>query len=444
MRDLILKEVKKSAEEYEVYLQETEINEVHIQKNRISFIDRTIDSGYGIRIHESGVGFSSSNIFSDSSIKQTIKNALKSSKLTEKVKFSFPVKQPFKRVKNIDKTIKDDGERAVRDYAEQILNSIPLDILISFGKVRTYDTRIEIVNSEGLDLTREETTFMLELSIIVEKNGKKVEFWPHEYRRRIEDLPVSNVEEWIKIAKDQLLTVQPKTEKTTVIFSPTSVLDGLGSVVGFHSTGYAKVNGISKFSPGEKVASEDLTIISDGLYPFGLMTSEFDDEGVPQRKNILIENGVFNDYVYDQLYGIKDRKKSTGNGLRQDDVFFVFDSKYAGSPGNRVSNFYVKHGKKSLNELTREVKHGILVKKFSWLTPDAMSGNFSSEIRVGYYIDNGEITKPIKGGLISGNFFDLIKKISGISDESKITSGGTVLAGVCPYVRFEDVQVAGK
>jgi predicted Zn-dependent protease len=174
------------------------------------------------------------------------------------------------------------------------------------------------------------------------------------------------------------------------------------------------------------------------------MTSEFDDEGVPQRKNILIENGVFNDYVYDQLYGIKDRKKSTGNGLRQDDVFFVFDSKYAGSPGNRVSNFYVKHGKKSLNELTREVKHGILVKKFSWLTPDAMSGNFSSEIRVGYYIDNGEITKPIKGGLISGNFFDLIKKISGISDESKITSGGTVLAGVCPYVRFEDVQVAGK
>jgi PmbA protein len=444
MRDLILKEVKKSAEEYEVYLQKTEINEVHIQKNKISFINRTTDSGYGIRIHENGIGFSSSNVFSDSTIKQTIKNALKSSRLTEKVKFNFPVEQPFKRVKSIDKTIKDNGEGAVKDYAKQILNSIPSDILISFGKVRTYDSCIEIVNSEGLDLAREETTFMLELSIIVEKNGKKVEFWPHEYRRRIEDLPVSNIEEWVKIAKDQLLAIQPKTEKTTVILSPTSVLDGLGSVIGFHSTGYAKVNGISKFSPGEKVASESLTIISDGLYPYGLMTSEFDDEGAPQRKNMLIENGVFSDYVYDQLYGIKDGKKSTGNGLRQDDVFFVFDSKYAGSPSNRVSNFYVEPGKKSLDELIGEVKHGILVKKFSWLTPDTTSGNFSSEIRVGYYIDKGEITKPIKGGLIAGNFFDLIKNISGVSSESEITSGGTVLAGVCPYVRFEDVQVAGK
>jgi predicted Zn-dependent protease len=46
--------------------------------------------------------------------------------------------------------------------------------------------------------------------------------------------------------------------------------------------------------------------------------------------------------------------------------------------------------------------------------------------------------------LIAGNFFDLIKNISGVSSESEITSGGTVLAGVCPYVRFEDVQVAGK
>jgi len=78
------------------------------------------------------------------------------------------------------------------------------------------------------------------------------------------------------------------------------------------------------------------------------------------------------------------------------------------------------------------------------LIPDVTTGQFSSEIRAGYYIDNGEITKPIKGGLIVGNFFDLVKNVSGISNKSVITSGGTILAGVCPYIRFEDVQVAGK
>jgi predicted Zn-dependent protease len=444
MRDLILKEVERSAKEYEIFLQRTEINEVQLQRNTINFIDKSVSSGYGVRIHTKGMGFSSSNILSDSTIRQTIKNALKSSEMTEKVKFNFPTSQPSKKVKAIDKKIKDDGEGAIRDYANQILNLIPSDVMISFGKIRAYDVNIEIINSEGLDLTREETSFMLELSIIIEKNGKKFEFWPHVYRRRIEDLPLSNLEKWIKMARDQPLAIQPETEKTTVILSPNSVLDGLGSTIGFHSTGFAKLNKLSKFSPEDKIAIDKLTIISDGLYPYGLMTSEFDDEGVPQRKNILIDNGVFKDHVYDQLYSLKDDTKSTGNGFRQGSVFFTFDAKFAGAPSNQVSNFYVEPGKKRLDQLIGEVKHGILVEKFSWLSPDSTTGKFSSEIRAGYYIENGEITKPIKGGLVADNFFDLIMNISGISNESKITSGGTVLAGVCPYIRFEEVQVAGK
>lgn len=444
MREKILSELEKSAEEYEVFLQQTKINEIHIQKNKINFLNSTLDSGYGIRIHTKGLGFSSSNDFSTQAIRQTIRNALKSSKLTEKVDFTFPSSKPYKKVKTIDKRIKENGMESAKDYALQLLASIPSDVLVSFGKVRTYDSNIQIINSEGLDLEREETNFMVELSLIVEKNGKKVEFWPHQYRRRIEGLPLSKLKEWAKFAKDQLHAREPKTERTTVILSPSTVLDGLGLTVGEHSTASSKLNKITKFQPGEKVASQSLTIVSDGLYPFGLMTSSFDDEGMPQRKNLLIENGTFKSYIYDQFYALKDESESTGNGLRQSDTFFLFDGKYGSNPSNQVSNFYVKPGKKTLEELIQEVKHGVLVERFSWLFPDSTSGKFSSEIRVGYYIDNGEISKPIKGGLVYGNFFELIKKISGISKESEITSGGSVLAGVCPYIRFEDVQVAGK
>ena len=76
MKNLIVKELEKSSKEYEVYLQKTEINEIHLQKNKINFFNKTINGGYGTRLHTKGVGFSSSNIFSDSMIKQTIKNAL--------------------------------------------------------------------------------------------------------------------------------------------------------------------------------------------------------------------------------------------------------------------------------------------------------------------------------------------------------------------------------
>ena len=444
MKEYILSQLKKSAKNYELFMQHTKINEIHIQKNRIFLENITKDRGYGIRIYNKGIGFSSSNIGTFFAINKTIKNAKKSASLSEKVQFQFPSQKKFKTVKSVDKKIKENAEHEIRDFAEQILNIIPKDFLISFGKLRTYDSYTDIINSEGLNVRKEESDFMIEMSLIVEKNGKKVEFWPHQYRTRIQDISISDIERWIKIARDQLKAKAPKTERTTVIFSPSSVLDGLGSVIGTHASASAKVNGITKLVPEEKVAVKDLTIISDGLYPYGLMTNSFDDEGNPQKKINIIEKGIFKNYVYDQFYGIKDNHESTGNGLRQGDVFFVFDGKYGVQPTDQISNFYIKPGKKSLEKLISEVKHGILVDKFSWLSPDSISGTFSSQISAGYYIDNGEIADPIKGGLVTGNFFDLIQNISGISNESKIISGGTILAGVCPYIRFENVLVAGE
>ena len=77
MKEFIIKELKKNVKEHEVFLQNSEINEIHLQKNKINFINKTNNSGYGIRVNTKGIGFSSSNIFTESEIKQTIQNALK-------------------------------------------------------------------------------------------------------------------------------------------------------------------------------------------------------------------------------------------------------------------------------------------------------------------------------------------------------------------------------
>ncbi len=444
MKDEIINQIKKFARDYDIYLQTTEINEIHLEKNRVNFVNKVLDSGYGVRVLKGGLGFSASNVKSGEAIKQTILNAIKSAEMTERVKFEFPRQEKYPEVEVIDKKIKDKGEEAVRDYTEQLLNEIPEDVLLSFGKVRTYDNSTNIINSEGLDIQVGDTSFMVELSLIVKKNGVRMEFWPHEYRRKIEDLSMSEIDKWVKIANDQTIAKEPKTERTTIVFSPSTLLDGLGTVIGSHATGAAKVNDITKLSIDDKIASELLTIISDGLYPYGLMTSEFDDEGVSQKRIPIVEKGVFKNFVYDQFYALKDNTKSTGNGLRQSDVFYIFDGKYGVEPANQVSNFYVKPGDVSYDDLIEDISHGILIEQFSWLNPDPVTGNFSSEIRAGYYIKNGEISEPIKGGLIIGNIFDMIKKIDAISDRSVITSGGNVLAGVCPYISFKDVQVAGK
>jgi len=444
MKQEIIDQTKKLAKDYDIYLQSTEINEVHLEKNRVNFANKVFDSGYGIRILKGGIGFSASNIKSDELIKKTILNAIKSAEMTEKVKFEFPKQGKYPEVEVVGRRIKNKGEQAVQEYAEQLLNEMSKDVLLSFGKVRSYDSFTNIINSEGLDVQKEDTNFMVELSLIVKKNNVRMEFWPHEYRRRMQDLPMERIKKWIQIANDQTIAKGPKTEQTTVVFSPEVVLDGLGTVLGSHATGSAKVNDVSRLAVGEKVATDELTIISDGLYPFGLGTSGFDDEGVAQRKIPIIEKGVFKGFVYDQFYALKDNTKSTGNGLKQSDVFFMFDGKYGMEPGNQISNFYVKPGDANYEEMIEDIDHGILVEQFSWMDPDAITGKFSSEIRAGYYIKDGEIAEPIKGGLVIGNIFDMIQKIESISDKSEITSASNVLAGVCPYISFRDVQIAGK
>ncbi|OGI14751.1 hypothetical protein A3K63_02645 [Candidatus Micrarchaeota archaeon RBG_16_49_10] len=441
MEELVIKELKR-LKDYEVFFVQSEVNETHLEKGRPHFISKTFDSGYGIRVLDGGLGFSSSNVKEREAVRKVIESAAKSARMTEKVDFQFPFEARYPKVDIVDKKIKSDPEKAINETIEKLLHRKPDNMEFSFGKFRTYDSTVHIMNSEGLDAEREETAFMIEMSITV--GGKKrVEFWPHEFRRRVDDFGEEDFDKWFKLSRDQLTAELPGTGGMTVIFSPGSVADGVGSVVDFHTSGRAKLNEMSKFSVGEKIASEDVTIHSDGLYPFGLMSSGFDDEGVPQQKLPLIEKGVFKNFTYDQFYALKDGTKSTGNGLRQSDVFFVFDSKFGSMPTNQISNLYIKPGKRSLDELIGEVKEGVLVEKFSWLNPDGMTGDFSSEISAGYRIKNGEIANPVKGGLVSGNLIEMMRGVSGLSDKSTITSGGTVLAGICPYIRFEDVQVAG-
>jgi PmbA protein len=73
-----------------------------------------------------------------------------------------------------------------------------------------------------------------------------------------------------------------------------------------------------------------------------------------------------------------------------------------------------------------------------------MSTSFSSEIRNAYLIRNGEYTQVLKGGMVSGKVFDMIKNISGVSKQQFIESGATAFSCISPYLRFEDVQVVGK
>lgn len=427
--------------EWEIYVQSALSNQTFLRRNEIELTHGTDTKGFGIRIHDKGIGFISSDNFSNDVLDSLVKSAVSMARTAKEVKFEFPAGGKVKKVDIVDKKIVyRNSEDSLKNYADQFVSLVKeRKIEISFAKLKAFDVKTELLNSEGLSRKRSETYFFLETSLKAER-----EFWATRYARRLDDFPMQKIDQWISLAKKISDSVEPVTEKTTVILSPDAMIDTLVPVINFHSIASSLKKKTTAFLPNKKVASNILTVVDDGTYPFGLMSSPFDDEGIPQKPKTLIDKGTFKSHLYNQFYASNMGKKSTGCGWRQRQLYPMIDDRYSIQPVDQTSNLVVMPGKKNIEKIISEIRHGLIVYKFSWMAPHEESGSFSSEIRNAAYIENGEITRPVKGGIISGNVFDLINNVSAISKESEVLSGATAFSGVMPYARFENVQVAGK
>lgn len=442
----ILKDIlDKKIEDFEIFLQKPEITEAHIRQGRTVLLNSSRPTGYSIRIaHKGGVGLAFSHGLKKDSIARSVDAALKIAQTNEVPNFSFPIPRSTKSVEIVDPKIRDEPEAVIKEYTSHMQENLPKGAEVTFGKVRCYNMTTEIVNSQGVNLTKNETYVFMEIAIKAKDASKIGEYWTMRYARRVQDAPPELIDLWSKNATSMLRSIEPETGKMTIIFSPAMVCDGLVPTIGVHATGLAQKEGFSKFKQNEKIASEVLNVLDDGLFPYGIQSSPFDDEGNPQSTTQLIEKGVFKNYLYDEYLGSQYDQNSTGNGIRQQFVTYYVADKFKLKPRNQATNLRILPGTKSLETLIEETENGLLLDSFSWLNPSSTSGQFSAEIRNAFYIKNGKITDAVKGGLVSGDFFELVNSISGISNEAEITSGATAFGCVSPYIRFEDVQVAGK
>lgn len=151
---------------------------------------------------------------------------------------------------------------------------------------------------------------------------------------------------------------------------------------------------------GSKIASDDLTLTDEGLMAGGIGTREFDDEGVPQRRVWLIEEGVLKGYLYDTFTANKDHVESTGNASRS----------YGHAPRPEPNNVVLASGTTCLDEIIEDTKHGLYLEELIglWLS-NPVSGYLSATAANAMLIEAGELTRPVKGVLISGNFFEILK-----------------------------------
>jgi TldD protein len=194
---------------------------------------------------------------------------------------------------------------------------------------------------------------------------------------------------------------------------------------------------------GQRVASELCTVIDDGTIPSRRGSINVDDEGTLTHRTTLIENGVLKGYLQDRLNASLMKMPLTGNGRRES---------YAHIPMPRMTNTFMLAGESDPEDIIRSVKRGLYAVSFGGGQVDITSGKFVFSASEAYVIEDGQVTRPVKGATLIGNGPDVLTRVSMVGSDLKLDEGvGTcgkdgqsVPVGVgLPTIKIDGLTVGG-
>lgn len=307
-----------------------------------------------------------------------------------------------------------------------------------------------IANSEGRFVTEERARVRLMISCVAQDNqmmqtgsdgdgsGKGYEFLFEEM-----DIPAHAVSA-AKIAKTMLYADDCPSGVMPVV-----IHNAFGGVI-FHeacghsleATSVAKNASVFCGKLGTKVASDIVTAIDDGTIENGWGSANYDDEGYPQKRRVLIENGILKSYMIDKINGRRMQMEPTGSSRRQN---------YKFSPTSRMSNTFIDNGTSTFEEIIANTKYGLFAKKMGGGSVNPGNGDFNFSVMEGYMIRDGKIAEPVKGAALVGNGAQILHKIDMIANNLSRQRGmcgsasGSIPADVGqPTIRVKEITVGGR
>jgi TldD protein len=260
-----------------------------------------------------------------------------------------------------------------------------------------------------------------------------------------EDRALGYAREAVRQALTNLEAVDAPAGSMTVVLGSGWPGVLLHEAVGHGLEGDFNRKGTSAFAGrmGQQVASELCTVVDDGTLPGRRGSLNIDDEGTPSQRTVLIEKGALRGFMQDKLNARLMGQTPTGNGRRES---------YAHLPMPRMTNTYMLPGPHTREEIIASVDTGLYAVSFGGGQVDITSGKFVFSASEAYLIENGKVTRPVKGATLIGNGPDVLTRVSMVADDLELDSGiGTcgkegqsVPVGVGqPTLRVENLTVGG-
>jgi len=435
----ILRELKTRTEQVEVVDLQDETTAVEYEANRLKTSTVTETKGTAVRVVRNGrLGFAAS---SDSqAVEKLAANALESASYGDKISLSFPDAQPAPQVATYDQKIVDLSIPQLVEIGRQVLEvllPVEPEARINVRMKRSIQSlRIRNQSASEIAFQRSPLSISAEIDcvhgddilILYDQIGTTV--WEEDYL-----LFARSLAEKLRRAKT-ITTI--RSGNMPVLFSPSGSL-ALLLPLNEGLNGKNVYKGISPVASkiGEKLFDPKITLVDDGTLAGKFGSASYDDEGVPHRRSLLVEQGVLRSFYFDLKTAVQmeaqsgQKYSSTGNASRG--LFYP--------PEPSPTNLLIQPGETSLAEIIAGIDEGLLVEDLLGLGQgNIISGAFSNPLGLAFKIEKGEIVGRVKDVSIAGNVYDLLKNVAAISRESQ-----WVYTTLCsPYILLPEMNVVSK
>lgn len=282
---------------------------------------------------------------------------------------------------------------------------------------------ILVANSDGLLAHDEQVRHLLRISVVANGDaGMQTGFESLGHTKGFEMFDEHDVEEIARTAAQQAITkLRARPAPSGAI--PVVIKAGTGGVLFHEACGHgleadlvSKGSSVYRGKIGEQVASSLVTLVDDGTMAGEWGAIGIDDEGHPSQYNVLIQDGVLTDYMWDHLRARKQGHAHTGNGRRQS---------YMHLPMVRMTNTYVLNGTELPEDIIRNTPNGVYVTKLGGGSVNTATGDFVFGMTEAYLIENGEITEPLREGNLIGNGPQVLRDIDALANDFAMGHPGT-------------------
>ncbi|HCP59977.1 MAG TPA: TldD/PmbA family protein [Dehalococcoidia bacterium] len=409
----VLAQARRVAEEADVFMVSSEETPVQFEANRLKQLQTKQKTVLALRIIKEGrIGYAATTDPEDS--QGLVSNAVETARFGMPSRFELPSPATYPRVEVFDPAVEQVPIEKMIELGEELIDIVRRHTpdIVCEGGVSKAVASVRIINSRGGEVNYRKSVFGIGVEGNLTRDTDML--FVGEGQSSCHPLLEPGVIAGVVLKQLELARTRAsvKTGTLPVVFTPDGVASALVPSLMAAFSGKAVVEGASPIGNrlGEVAFDPGLSLRDDPTLAYRPESRPGDDEGVPSQRTLLIEKGIVAGFLYDLQTAAIAHTLSTGNGNRN----------RGGLPAPSPTAFVIAPGSTTFDQMISDMKEGLVIEYLMGAEQgNILGGNFSGNVLLGYKVESGKIVGRVKDTMVSGNIYQVLKKITAIGADTR-------------------------